>query len=52
MMRKATVKARLIPDNEDGHSDISFVTEGEASLCFCVQSGLANDVIKVNYNFI
>ena len=46
-MRKAAVKAELIPDNEDGHSRLSFVTEGEASLHFCVQSGLTNDAIKV-----
>jgi hypothetical protein len=31
MMRTAAVKAGLIPDNEDGHSRLSFVTEGEAT---------------------
>ena len=50
MMRKAAVLAGLIPDNEDGHSHISFVTEGEASLHFCVRSGLTNDAIKVRFN--
>jgi hypothetical protein len=49
MMRTAAVKAGLIPDNEDGHSHLSFVTEGEASLHFCVQSGLTNDAIKVDF---
>ena len=39
--------AGLIPDNQDGHSHLSFVTEGEASLHFCIQSGLTNDAIKV-----
>ena len=53
MMRTAAVKAGLIPDNEDGHSRLSFVTEGEASLHFCVQSGLTNDAIKVDFiNFV
>ena len=47
MMRTAAVQAGLIPDNEDGRSHLSFVTEGEASLHFCVQSGLINDAIKV-----
>ena len=49
MMRTAAVKAGLIPDNEGGHSHLSFVTEGEASLHFCVQSGLTNDAIKVDF---
>jgi hypothetical protein len=49
MMRTAAVQAGLIPDNEDGHSHLSFVTEGEASLHFCVQSGLTNDAIKVDF---
>ena len=47
MMRTAAVQAGLIPDNQDGHSHLSFVTEGEASLHFCVQCGLTNDAIKV-----
>ena len=49
MMRTAAVQAGLISDNEDGHSHLSFVTEGEASLHFCVQSGLTNDAIKVDF---
>jgi hypothetical protein len=49
MMRTAAVQAGLIPDNDDGHSHLSFVTEGEASLHFCVQSGLTNDAIKVDF---
>ena len=51
MMRTAAVQAGLIPDNEDGHSRLSFVTEGEASLHFCVQSGLTNDAIEVTEDF-
>ena len=49
MMRAAAVQAGLILDNEDGQSRLSFVTEGEASLHFCVQSGLTNDAIKVDF---
>ena len=48
MMRTAAVQAGLILDNEDGHSRLSFVTEGEASLHFCVQNGLTNDAVKVD----
>jgi len=49
MMRTAAVQAELIPDSDDGHSRLSFVTEGEASLHFCVQSGLTSDAIKVRF---
>ncbi|EDR07861.1 uncharacterized protein LACBIDRAFT_298114 [Laccaria bicolor S238N-H82] len=45
-MRKAAVMAGLISDTEDGHARLSFVTEGEASLHFCVQSGLTASVMK------
>ena len=36
----AAILAGLVPDNESGHSRLSFVTEGEASLHFSVQNGL------------
>ena len=49
MMRTAAVRAGLIPDNEVGQSRLSLVTEGEASLHFCVQNGLTNDAIKVDF---
>jgi hypothetical protein len=52
MMRTAAVQAGLILDNEDGHGHLSFVTEGEASLHFCVQSGLTTDAIKVGFNLV
>ncbi|KAF8802605.1 hypothetical protein BYT27DRAFT_7260908 [Phlegmacium glaucopus] len=45
-MRAAAVMAGLISDDEAGHSRLSFVTEGEASLHFCIQNGLVNDAIK------
>ncbi|KAJ3522826.1 hypothetical protein NMY22_g11715 [Coprinellus aureogranulatus] len=39
-MRQAAVLAGLVPDTDEGSSRITFVTEGEASLHFCVQSRL------------
>ncbi|OSC99572.1 hypothetical protein PYCCODRAFT_1394827 [Trametes coccinea BRFM310] len=44
-MRQAAVMAGLVPDTPDGHERVHFVTEGEASLQFCVRGGLATDVI-------
>ena len=46
-MRRAAVLAGLVPDTESGHSRISFVTEGEASLHFSVENGLPAGAIKV-----
>jgi hypothetical protein len=46
-MRRAAVLAGLVPDNESGHSRLSFVTEGEASLHFSVENGLPAGAIKV-----
>ncbi len=46
-MRQAAVLAGLVPDNAAGHARIHFVTEGEASLHFCVQSGLTSESIEV-----
>jgi hypothetical protein len=40
------VRAGLVPDNPSGHSRISFVTEGEASLHFSVQNGLPAGAMK------
>ena len=47
MMRRAAVTAGLIPDGAAGQARLSFVTEGEASLHFCIQKGLTNEAIKV-----
>ena len=46
-MRRAAILAGLVPDNGDGHSRLSFVTEGEASLHFSVQNGLPTGAMKV-----
>ena len=35
-MRKAAILAGLVPDTPEGRERIQFVTEGEASLHFCV----------------
>ena len=47
-MKKAAVLAGLIPDTKLGHSRISFVTEGEASLHFAIQNGLPEGALKVS----
>ena len=46
-MRRAAVLAGLVPDNPSGHSRLSFVTEGEASLHFSVHNGLPTGAMKV-----
>jgi len=46
-MRKAVVKAGLVPDNPSGHSRITFVTEGEASLHFVIENGVLSHTKKV-----
>ncbi|KAK0222695.1 hypothetical protein EDD85DRAFT_860782 [Armillaria nabsnona] len=43
-MREAAVRAGLVPDNDEGYGRIHFVTEGEASLHFCVRHGLSSHV--------
>jgi hypothetical protein len=40
-MRQAAIRAGLVPNTDDGRSRINFVTEGEASLHFCLSNGLA-----------
>ncbi|KAG6867786.1 hypothetical protein C0993_011116 [Termitomyces sp. T159_Od127] len=45
-MREAAVLAGLIPDTLEGHARVQFVPEGEASLHFCVQSGLTVEPLK------
>ncbi|KAJ7578243.1 hypothetical protein C8J56DRAFT_969481 [Mycena floridula] len=46
MMRRAAVLACLIPDSDDGQARVRFVTEGEASLHFCIHHGLADYASK------
>jgi hypothetical protein len=46
-MRKAAVKAGLVPDTDIGHSRVSFVTEGEASLHFAIENGVLSQTTEV-----
>ena len=41
-MRQAAVHASIIEDTEDGHAQVTFVTEGEASLHFAIEQGVFN----------
>ncbi|KAJ3514769.1 hypothetical protein NLJ89_g2175 [Agrocybe chaxingu] len=45
-MRKAAIMAGLVPNTREGRARLSFVTEGEASLHFCLQCGLATDAVE------
>ncbi|KAF9047809.1 hypothetical protein BJ165DRAFT_1403445 [Panaeolus papilionaceus] len=46
MMRQAAIKAGLVTNDPKGRSRVSFLTEGEASLHFCIQSEMTTDAIK------
>ena len=47
-MRTAAILGQLIPDTETGRSRIHYVSEGEASFHWCVESGLAREALKVS----
>ena len=47
-MRNAAVYAGLVPGSPEGHSRIHFVTEGEASIHYCIANDFASDMIKVS----
>jgi hypothetical protein len=47
-MRQAAIDAGLVPDTTAGHARIKFVTEGEASLHYCVASNLASEITKAS----
>ncbi|KAL1941016.1 hypothetical protein VTO73DRAFT_7652 [Trametes versicolor] len=49
-MRQAAIMAGLVPDTPDGHARVQFVTEGEASLHFCIRSGLTSDGLSDGQN--
>ncbi|THH05876.1 hypothetical protein EW145_g4483 [Phellinidium pouzarii] len=44
LMRQAAIMANIIPDTTDGHSRVRFVTEGEASLHYCLREISLDDV--------
>ena len=47
-MREAAVEAGLVADDDAGRKQISFVTEGEASLHFCIaQKGAGGIMVSV-----
>jgi hypothetical protein len=46
-MRKAAIYGGLIRDQPDEHARVHFVTEGEASLHYCIGNNYSSDVIKV-----
>ncbi|KAH9940127.1 uncharacterized protein BXZ73DRAFT_99125 [Epithele typhae] len=45
-MRQAAIMGGLVPNTVEGRGRVHFVTEGEASLHFCVQSGLTTDSMQ------
>ncbi|KAG8959832.1 hypothetical protein FRC03_007436 [Tulasnella sp. 419] len=45
-MRKAAILGGLVPDTSEGRSRINFVSEGEASLHWCVANGIANRALE------
>ncbi|KAH9940109.1 uncharacterized protein BXZ73DRAFT_43141 [Epithele typhae] len=45
-MRQAAYMASLIPNTPEGHSRVHFITEGEASLNFCVKNGLTDEIMR------
>ncbi|KAH9940096.1 uncharacterized protein BXZ73DRAFT_43137 [Epithele typhae] len=45
-MRQAAVMAGLVPQTPVGQARVHFITEGEASLNFCVQSGLTDETMR------
>ncbi|KAK7040877.1 hypothetical protein VNI00_009473 [Paramarasmius palmivorus] len=44
-MKQAAVLGELIPDTSEGLARLHFVTEGEASLHFCIEKGLGVDLL-------
>ena len=46
-MRKAAIQGGLVSDTSEGRARVHFVTEGEASLHFCIQNGLTTDAMRV-----
>ena len=47
-MRRAAVTASLVPDTQEGHDRLHFVTEGEASLHYSLENGLPADSLEVS----
>lgn len=43
-LRQAAILGGLVPDTPEGRQRVSFVSEGEASLHFCMKGGAVNQV--------
>lgn len=50
-MRRAAIIAGLIP-NDESQERVQFVTEGEASLHFCINKGITTDTLAVCLLFL
>ena len=50
-MRRAAILAGLVPDTPEGRSRVNFVTEGEASLHYCIKGGALEGVSPVTALF-
>ncbi|KAF8652563.1 hypothetical protein AX16_004346 [Volvariella volvacea WC 439] len=46
MMREAAIIAEVVPDTAEGRDSVHFVTEGEASLHFCIFNGIVPNELK------
>ena len=46
-MRDAAIHAGLVPDTTIGRQRVHFVSEGEASLHYCINHGLSPDALQV-----
>ncbi|KAF8675525.1 hypothetical protein AX14_005094, partial [Amanita brunnescens Koide BX004] len=46
-MRRAAIKAGLVANEAQAQERISFVTEGEASLHYCIQKGITKEAVQV-----
>ncbi|VDB90865.1 unnamed protein product [Peniophora sp. CBMAI 1063] len=51
-MRRAVIQAGILPDTPAGRSRVTFVSEGEASLHYCVSSGLLSNEIEAKKNMM
>ncbi|KAG8922303.1 hypothetical protein FRC02_011956 [Tulasnella sp. 418] len=51
-LREAAILGKLIPDSDEGRSRIHFVSEGEASLHWCINEGLGRKNLKVGNHFV
>ena len=47
-LRHCAVMSKLIPDSPEGRSRIHFVSEGEASLHYCLRGGFVDGVSRFN----